>query len=483
MGRLTGVLRSRGVALFAIDLRSLALFRIALATLLLVDLASRARLLAENYSDAGAYPRATVVLDYPIGPLPSLHMLGGSVPYELGLFVVAGLAAALLALGYLTRAATAASWFLLYSLHARHPLLLDGGDDLLRALLLWCVFLPLGARWSLDARRAGPPVHTAVCSPASAALLLQVACMFFMTGLLKTGPEWADGTAISYALNRKWWILPFGAWLLAHPPLPQWTTPAVRAFEVLAPLVLFLPVITAWLRLCAILAFWGFLAGLGFGMQLNLFPWISGAGMLPFLPTLAWDALGRRFAFARRAVPTAAPAAGALRRVAALAEQAVVLALLALVLWVNAGSANGSLGPPPAVHRLAEQLMMAQSWIMYAPSPRHVDAWFEHRGKLRNGFDVDLDRATGGAGWASVKRAWTDYRFKYYLQKLTSLRWREPLVAYGQWLCRQWNLDKHGGARLDTVKLSAVITPIAIGGAAPEPPQLWELHGAPCPRE
>jgi len=87
-------------ALFAIDLRSLALFRIATATLLLVDLASRARLLTENYSDAGAYPRATVLVNFPIGALPSLHLLSGSARFQLGLFVLAGIAAALLLVGY-----------------------------------------------------------------------------------------------------------------------------------------------------------------------------------------------------------------------------------------------------------------------------------------------------------------------------------------------------------------------------------------------
>jgi len=306
--------------------------------------------------------------------------------------------------------------------------------------------------------------------------------MFFMTGLLKTGPEWADGTAIRYALSRKWWVLPFGEWLLAHPPLPEWITPAVRGFEVLGPVALFVPFLTAQIRLCMIPAFWGLMGGLGLGLELNLFPWISGIGMLPFLPGSAWDALGRRFVFARAEARDVAPRAGGLRRLASLAENAVAFALLALVLWLNAGSADARLGPPPALARIGVNLLIGQGWLMYAPSPRHVDAWFEHEGRLQNGFRVDLDRATGGAGWMSVERAWSDYRFKYYLQKLTYSKWQEALAAYGQWLCRQWNVDRSGGARLDTVKLSAVITPIALGDEKTEPPEIWELHGAPCPR-
>ena len=29
----------------------------------------------------------------------------------------------------------------------RNPLVIDGGDDFLRMLLFWGLFLPLGARW------------------------------------------------------------------------------------------------------------------------------------------------------------------------------------------------------------------------------------------------------------------------------------------------------------------------------------------------
>jgi len=304
-----------------------------------------------------------------------------------------------------------------------------------------------------------------------------------MTGLLKTGPEWADGTAIRYALSRRWWILPFGEWLLAHPPLPEWMTPAVRFFEMLGPLALFAPVSTAGVRLCMIPAFWGLLAGLGLSLELNLFPWIAGIGMLPFLPGSVWDALGRRDALVRAQHSQAAPGPRGIRCAASLAENAIVLALLAIVIWMNAGAADARLALPGALRRVTAGLLLDQSWQMYAPSPRRVDAWFEHEGRLRNGFPVDLDRATGGAGWTAVERAWDDYRFKYYLQKLVHPKWEEVLAAYGQWLCRRWNLDRRGGARLDTVKLSAVITPIVIGNEETEPPEIWELHGAGCPKD
>lgn len=476
-------LRERARLVFGIDLRSLALFRIVAATLLLYDLADRTRLLTVNYTDAGAHPRAVVLDYYEPWLLPSLHLMAGSARVQLALFVLAGIAAALLAIGWRTRLATFVSWFLLGSLHARNELVLDGGDHLLRHLLFWSLFLPLGARWSLDARRHGAPTRPAIVfSPASAALLLQVAAVFFVTGLAKTGPEWADGTAIRYAIDRRWWTLPFGDWLLAHPFFPELLTPLVRWWEILGPLPLFLPVATVPLRLLGIAGFWSMLAGLGFGLRLNLFPFIAGSGLLLFLPPAVWDALGRRFAAFRRPVEVAAGPPRGWRRLVLGLGHGAVLALLLLLVWMNARSL-GALAPPRPLARIASLLHIEQGWLMYAPSPRHVDVWFEHRGRLANGSPVDLDRAAaGGAGWAQVERAWRDYRFMYFLQKLALPRWQSTLQAYAGWLCRQWNQDREGGARLDHVSVTPMIEPIAIRDEPQQPATAQPATTLLCPR-
>ena len=467
---------------FGIDLRGLALFRIVLGSLLLIDLAQRARLLRTNYTDAGAHPREAVLSYFEPGGLPSLHLLAGSARVEIALFALAALAAAALLVGWRTRAASLVSWFLLDSLHTRNLMVLDGGDHLLRFLVFWSIFLPLGALASLDARRVGPPPRERVCSPASAALLLQVGIVFFMTGLLKSGPEWSDGTAISYAIARKWWILPFGEWLLAHPPLPQLLTPAVRIVELVAPLLLFSPLATAPLRLLGIALLWGLLGGLGLGLKLNLFPFIAGSGLLPFVPPLVWDWLAGQLPRLRvRIAPVETPPS-AVRRAAQGFEHAVVVGLLALVVWSNVRSARPDVPIPAPLARVVSFLHLRQSWTMYAPSPRHIDAWFEHRGRLVNGAAVDLDVASGGAGWTEVERAWHDYRFMYFLQKLAAPRWKEPLAAYEAWLCRQWNQDRSDGARLEWLDVILVIDPIAVNGAAKPPLERRPMGGTLCPR-
>jgi len=481
MSRFGSLLRTRALTLFGIDLRSLALFRITIALLLLIDLASRARLLSANYTDAGAHPRSAALAYYAVDELPSLYMLAGSTRFALALFLAAGVAAVLLGIGWRTPIATVVAWGLLDSLHSRHALALDGGDHLLRCLLFWSMFLPLGARWSLDARRLGPPPSLFAFSPAAAALLLQVACLFLVTGLTKTGPEWMDGTAIQYAINRKWWILPFGEWLLAHPTLPRLLTPAVRNYEIFGALALFVPFYSAPIRVCAMLGFWGLLAGLGLGLRLNLFPWIAGTGLLLFLPAQLWDWLGRRFALLRLSATGPPVSSGPLRRLASWTVQAVVLALLLLVLGMNAGEVNRELQPPKPLNRIGLFLHLRQGWLMYAPSPRHIDAWLEHRGKLRSRALVELDRASGGSGWRSVERAWQDYRFQYFLQKLAHPKWKKVSAPYAQWLCRQWNQDRSGDERLETLTVTLVVQQIALPGEPQQRLKRKTLASEACP--
>jgi hypothetical protein len=476
-------LRERVRLLLGIDLRSLALFRITCGLLLLVDLAGRARLLEANYTDFGAHPRAVALAYREPNLLPSLHWLAGSLRVEAGLFAVAAAVALLLLVGWRTRIATVLSWFLLVSLHARNELVLDGGDHLLRHLLFWSMFLPLGARWSLDARqRASPLADPIVFTPASAALLLQVASVFLVTGLAKTGPEWTDGTAIRYAIDRRWWTLPVGDWLLAHRWLPELLTPLVRWGEILGPLALFSPLWAIPLRALAIVGLLGLLTGLGLGLRLNLFPFIAGSGLLLFLPPACWDALGRRSAVFRR-IPEAPPAprAGWRRGAATLGHGAVLALLLLLAVWMNARTLDEALSPPPALARIGAALRIEQGWKMYAPSPKHVDVWFEHRGRLANGAPVDLDRATGGAGWAEVERAWRDYRFQYQLQKLAATKLQPSLRAYAAWLCRRWNLDRTGGSRLEHVSVVPIVQPIAIRDEPEQPARAETATTALCP--
>ncbi|MGQ3055957.1 MAG: HTTM domain-containing protein, partial [Nevskia sp.] len=69
------------------------------------------------------------------------------------------------------------------SLLNRNPMVLLGGDILLTCLLFWAIFLPVAARYSLDAAlsRTPPPVDNRHRSWASAGVLLQVMSVYFFS--------------------------------------------------------------------------------------------------------------------------------------------------------------------------------------------------------------------------------------------------------------------------------------------------------------
>ena len=137
-------------AVFSVDLRGLALFRIALGLILIADLLIRAPDLILWLSDDGLTPREWII-QWNNEWRFSLYFIHGHWLWAVLLNCVAALSAVALILGYRTRLSTLASFVLLGSLHFRAPMLLQGGDILLVAMLFWSIFLPMGARYSIDA--------------------------------------------------------------------------------------------------------------------------------------------------------------------------------------------------------------------------------------------------------------------------------------------------------------------------------------------
>jgi hypothetical protein len=148
---ITGTLIRR---IFSIDLRTLAAFRICFALALLVDLYDRALSLEAHYTDVGTFP--IQVMKLWIGPNApwwsgfSIHGLGGGLAYQIFLWVLAVLFAFSLLVGYQSRIAALLSWVMLVSVHNRNPMVLHGGDVMLRCMAFWATWLPLGVRWSVD---------------------------------------------------------------------------------------------------------------------------------------------------------------------------------------------------------------------------------------------------------------------------------------------------------------------------------------------
>ncbi len=472
--------RATGVRdLFGIDTRSLAVLRVALALILLADLAIRASELEAFYTEDGVLPRALLadqVRARAPGLVPVLdlipHLLFDGAFGQALLFVLAGLVAAALLAGWRTRWATIASWVLLTSLHARNPALRNGGDDIFRLLLFWSMFLPLGASWSVDARRrGGPSPPRLVTGGAPAALLLQVALIYVFNALYKDGAAWTtDFTALERFLANSVWGAPAGHRLLEYPGLLQAMTAVTITLERCGVLLAFCPLWNGPLRTAAVVLFAGFHAGILVFSTIDLFAVIGIAAWIPFLPAWFWT---RAAAAAGRRGP---PGGGVPRQPVPAPAGAVALALVVYVGFLNVVGLYGLFGKPapPLLRAPALVLQIDQEWNMFSPQPAAWSRFLAARGDTAAGLPVDL--LAGGTGRAAdtdtlrpPSGRFAAERWRAYLRYVRRLP-AEPRERLGGrlalYLGRQWNAARSPGDRVERVRLYRVDAPIRLAGDA-----------------
>jgi hypothetical protein len=448
-----------------VDTRALAALRVGLGLLLLADLLGRARDLRAFYTDFGVLPRpALAALTSPWRP--SLHALSGDLWFQALLFAVAGLAALALVLGWRTRTATVVSWLLLVSLHNRNPVVLNGGDVLLRMVLLWAVFLPLGERLSVDARRRDRSPRDRVASLATAGLLAQVVTMYTVNAALKLwGDRWLSGTAIRYVFSLEQFTTPLGDALAGHPTL-------LVALDGVWLALVTTSVLLVVLRGPPRTAFAAALAGghlsMWLTMRLGLFPFVACVALLAVLPSPVWDRAeraGRRLAArgpdplavadrllpALPALPTLPPPGPVRSRLATVAVCLVlVLALAGAVQPATTerdqmpDAAEPALDVAAATTPAVDLFRTDQYWTMFAPEPMRTDGWYVVPGRLADGSRVDALHG-GPVRWAKpdrVQRSYPNARWRKYLVNLQRSGFAAHRPHLAGHLCRRWNATR-----------------------------------------
>jgi len=440
LGRVSERLRET----FALDLRSIAAMRIGIGLVLLADLFHRACDLRAHYTDSGILT-ISLLRELSSPSYTSIHTLSGGAGPQVFLFAVAAIFAIGLTLGWRTRLVTVVSWFLLVSLHKRNPYLLYGADTLLRMTLFWAMFLPWGARWSLDAKRNGPPGADRAASVATFALVAQFAMVYVFTILHKIiGVEWRNGTAVYYALNINMYTTPLGRYLLSRPELHPAMTYFTLAVEAAIPALLFSPFRRATCRLAAVTINYLFHFGLGLCLMLGLFPVICVVAALPFLPGVFWD----------RKRPPAGDPLGATFISHALCAAAV----LYVCAWNLSNFNHGKRAMPEKMKLLGAHLKINQHWGMFAPGPTKIDGWIVVEAELEDGRKIDLLRSGEPVSYEKPVRPvilrlshrWQEYTIKALGKKRARLS-----RAFCEYWIREWR--RRGGAeKIRTVRLDYV---------------------------
>jgi len=451
--------RSFLTKLAAIDLRSLAAFRVGLSVVLLWDLSVSLSSACAFFSDAGFLPLGALDLFRESPWQWSVHTWSGSYEWQIALILVNMAAAVCLLVGYRTQMATVVCWVLLCSLHIRNPVILNSCDLVIRLLLFWSMWLPLGAQWSLDSLRGRKSSFSAdghVATIGSAGILLQVCFIYCMGAIGKNGVEWQwDGTAIYYALSLDQFVTSTGRRLLNYPELCRYLTFGTWWLEIVAPALAFVPFRNGFWRLLVVSAFWGLHLALWVCFRLGPFPLTMMVAWLLFLPSAFWNVAGAMFS--RKSGSTPLMTHEATRRHGWMRHPCIQGFSLVCVVYITLWNLRGlNLLPskqmfPQWVNPFGYVLEIQQYWPMFAPRPPSDDGWVIMEAVLRDGTHVDLLRHGKPVRFekpAELSAEFEDYKWQKVILNLWDPNYAGMRSFLGNHLAFEWNGQQPVGRQI-----------------------------------
>ena len=456
--------------LFSIDLRSLALFRMGVGAIFLVDiLFLRLPDLDAYYADGGMFTLEHARTWHGDTGRWSLCLIDGLAEYQAGILALAACCSILLILGWKTWWMTVACWVLAVSIGNRNPLVCNYGDTILRIFLFWSLFLPLGARWSLDARRRRPTENQlssqSVCSVASAAALLQLTFIYFFAAIWKWNDDWLQGTAAETALQLEYARRETTLDQFIPPSLLQPLSVATLWLELLGPLVVWIPWRTQIFRYGAIIAF----LTLHFSIELLFTPvllsYICAVAWMLFLPSSFWESrwIRRILRESTDATPVSGPEEIAPPNGFALWRNRVMNGICLVILcfaflWNLASLPSEKLSflTPQPVRWVGNVTLMGQKWnIFYRPSKHN--GWHKAKASLADGTVVDVLRNGEEFDVELLESNWAYFdsiRGKLFFRRLGTMESLAPLGdPVAEFLRNRWTEEHDEDQRANRLTL------------------------------
>jgi hypothetical protein len=212
--------------------------------------------------------------------------------------------ASFMLVGFMSRASSVIVFAALLSLHKRNPMILSGGDTLLRLDAFFMMFAPTGAALSVDRLihryRGGRRESRLVLPWAQRMIQIQTTLVYLSTVYWKLlGHTWLDGTALYYVLHLsefKQFAVP-GADNAAIVKLMTWSTLAI---EFSLGTIVWIRRFRYWVLLAGVCLH----AGIEYALNIPLFSLTIVATYLNFVDPRDLDAAivrwwGRRFRLPR----------------------------------------------------------------------------------------------------------------------------------------------------------------------------------------
>ncbi len=454
------------------DIRALSLMRICVASVVMLDLAIRMSDLEMFYSNTGVVPLAMLFENNWNDHFFSFHVISGLWQVQLILFLAAFFFAVLLFMGYRTKLVTFLSWLMLLSLHNRNGYILQGGDDLLRMVLFWGIFIPWGHRYSCDALLY-PELkqNKTICTVATIAYLLQICYIYTGSALLK-GTEWnTDYTAMYYVYGLDQIAHPVTKYFFYYPELLKKITFLAYYFELLVPVLFFIPLKHQAFRTIGVLGIIAFHLINGVTLFIGLFPLIGIATCIGLLPCNTMDIFDKiTSSFKTRISASFLAITGFVKHalkwkkpvytLPPLLNKLKTACLIFLVVFVfdwnfsNLSFINSKLSDD--LRFIGYGLRLDQNWGMFAPGVFKDDGWYVMEGITQTDKHIDLLNSGGKIKLKkpeNIVSMFKNDRWRKYTETLI-INYNSYMRGYFcNYSKRIWN-EKH---KNDEIKLLSII--------------------------
>lgn len=392
---------------FSIDERAIAVFRMLLGSVVITDVLIRLGYLNFFYTDNGVYP-VKIMLQYNDGVFGSIAAVMSNSIGAVLVFSLCIITAGMVVIGYKSRVMMFTTLLLVLVIHHRNIFTLNSGDLLLRCLLLWGVFLPLGKKWSVDSvlRNKSNTGETSemVFSAGTVAVLTQMLLVYLVNVSHKLrGEEWVNGQAAERALDAGHMVTSIGDFMVDFEVLMTIGTYWWVGLLIASPLLL----VPDWrVRTVMASSFIAAHTGMALTLKIGVFPFTAIAALLLFYPNNIWGKIDALTKNLQRVMKNTLEdkmkiGVGIVQSKMLLSHDnqrvktvfnTVIPVLLLCIAVSGAVTSAGVLDESETINNLDEITLQSneQNWAVYAPTPISYEMWFVHELTLVSGKEVNV---------------------------------------------------------------------------------------------
>ena len=424
--------------------------RIAIGLVVLSDLIIRAQFIIAHYTSEGVLP-VSLMMEFDYKPLHfSLHNLNDGLLWQSILFIFHAIITLFLIFGWRTKLFSVLTWLFMVSLQNRNPYIQQGGDDLLRLVLFWGMFIPWGNFYSLDSKSVNSISKKYFFSISSIGYLLLIASVYLFSALSKTSPEWrSEGTAVYYALSLDQLKLGMGNWLYQFSGLMKLLTHFVFYSELIAPIFLLLPIKNKFFRTVGVLLILILHVGIALNLYVGLFCVIGMSSTLGLLPSSFMDWFERQIKDSRLKIKDSTYKSHVTKnnftrflKFSGTIFLGIVIIVCLLINLINVKGFGYKLNFK--VGLFSNAFKLEQYWGMFSPFIYKNDGWYLFIGYKQDNSAWDIYNNKPGIDRAkpkSIVKMFESDRWRKLAENFEKREFNFMKPYYCRYLIKKWNKE------------------------------------------